>query len=121
MGGGSTPAVDHTLADKRVWDSSGRITSATWGQPVSDELDRNQSPRHRAAYILECGTWRATCRICGWSAADPQRRQAATLFRLHIRDSRTIDLTEPVAAERSEVRTWYPPYESSIVGRALAE
>jgi hypothetical protein len=51
---------------------------------------RNGRSTHRATYILECGTWRATCRECGWSTSDAQRRRAATLFRVHIQDAREI-------------------------------
>jgi hypothetical protein len=42
--------------------------------------------RHRATYILEMGVWRATCRACGYSVTDPRRRQAAAVFRNHIRE-----------------------------------
>lgn len=41
--------------------------------------------RHRADYILERGVWRARCRLCSWEVSDPTRRQAASLFRQHIR------------------------------------
>ncbi len=40
---------------------------------------------HRANYIFERGIWKATCRHCGWQASDEVRRQAALLFRGHIR------------------------------------
>jgi hypothetical protein len=53
---------------------------------------------HRADYILERGMWRAICRECGWQTSDAQRRQAATLFRAHIQD--TKDLIDIDAAER---------------------
>jgi hypothetical protein len=43
--------------------------------------------RHHASYIFERGVWRATCRLCGHTITDPGRRQAATLFRNHIRDA----------------------------------
>jgi hypothetical protein len=56
--------------------------------------------RHRATYILECGTWRATCRECGWSTADGQRRRAATLFRVHIQDARELNDSESVDESR---------------------
>jgi hypothetical protein len=49
--------------------------------------------RHRANYILEQGTWRATCQVCGHYVKDPLRRRAASLFRAHIRDTaQVIDL-----------------------------
>jgi hypothetical protein len=39
--------------------------------------------------------WRAICRECGWQTSDPQRRQAATMFRVHIQDVKElIDLAE---------------------------
>ncbi len=44
--------------------------------------------RHRASYILERGVWKARCRLCGCEVADPIRRQAAALFRQHIRVTR---------------------------------
>jgi hypothetical protein len=47
---------------------------------------------HRATYTLECGTWRATCRICGYQVKDAKRRQAASQFRLHIQ--RTYGVTD---------------------------
>jgi hypothetical protein len=45
--------------------------------------------RHRAVYTLERSVWKARCRICGCEVTDPDRRQAAALFRQHIRESRT--------------------------------
>ncbi len=42
---------------------------------------------HLANYILERGVWKATCRACGWQASDEVRRQAALLFRSHIRSA----------------------------------
>jgi hypothetical protein len=45
---------------------------------------------HRAAYTLECGTWRACCRICGYEVTDPDRRKAASQFRLHIQSTSSI-------------------------------
>jgi hypothetical protein len=47
---------------------------------------------HRAQYTLECGTWRATCRVCGWQATNPIRRQAATQFRFHIQATSAQDV-----------------------------
>jgi hypothetical protein len=47
---------------------------------------------HRAEYILERGTWSATCKGCGWRTADPSRRGAAALFRRHYRN--VADTTE---------------------------
>lgn len=63
------------------------------------EQQRKTAASHRASYILEFGTWKATCKTCGWTVRDPQRRQAASRFRLHIRDARLIDLTDPVGLE----------------------
>jgi hypothetical protein len=68
--------------------------------------------RHRADYILECGVWRARCRLCNWEVTDPVRRQAATLFRYHIRaaaslpsegDTQVIDLRTAPDRPPSEV------------------
>jgi hypothetical protein len=56
---------------------------------------------HRATYILEHGTWKARCRTCGWEVEHHMRRQAASLFRYHIKaarsaptDDETVDLRE---------------------------
>lgn len=58
-----------------------------------EQPDGRKSPgTHRATYILEFGTWKATCRTCGWTVRDAQRRQAASRFRMHIRDARLLDL-----------------------------
>lgn len=62
--------------------------------------DESRGQGHRASYILERGVWCATCRVCGWRTSDPQRRQAATLFRLHIQQSRVIDLDALAKASR---------------------
>lgn len=43
---------------------------------------------HRANYVLEQGTWRATCQVCGYYVTDPMRRRAASLFRTHIRGAK---------------------------------
>jgi hypothetical protein len=44
-------------------------------------------PTHlRATYSFELGTWKATCRACGWQVSDPNRRRAAARFRLHHKD-----------------------------------
>jgi hypothetical protein len=59
------------------------------------EPNRADGVRHRAAYTLNHGVWWATCRVCGWAVTDPQRRQAATFFRGHIRESRLIDRPDP--------------------------
>jgi hypothetical protein len=61
---------------------------------MSEQLGMDKPVSHRATYILEFGTWRATCRVCGYSVTSPQRRQAAAQFRGHIRDFRVIDLTD---------------------------
>jgi hypothetical protein len=47
----------------------------------------DQVARHRANYLLQQGVWRATCRVCGHRVDHPVRRQAASLFRNHIRDT----------------------------------
>jgi hypothetical protein len=44
--------------------------------------------RHRAEYLLERGVWKARCRLCAWETADPMRRQAMALFRLHIKEAK---------------------------------
>ena len=64
---------------------------------MADDLGRVENNRHRASYLLELGTWRATCKGCGWTATDRQRRQVAAIFRNHIRDARLIDLNELAA------------------------
>lgn len=50
---------------------------------------------HRAEYILERGTWRATCKGCGWRTADSSRRGAAALFRRHSRN--VVEMTATTA------------------------
>jgi hypothetical protein len=65
--------------------------------------------RHRATYILQRGVWLARCQACGWEVSDLQRRQASSVFRLHIQDSREqaeIDLRskERKATGHIEVR-----------------
>jgi hypothetical protein len=62
---------------------------------MPDELSQEPPARHLATYILELGTWRATCRVCGWTVSDHQRRQAAALFRMHIRASRETGAALP--------------------------
>ena len=51
--------------------------------------------RHLAHYVLERGTWRATCRLCGYSVKDPSRRRAAAIFRNHIRETLGILVNVP--------------------------
>ena len=60
---------------------------------------RKGAASHRASYLLEFGTWKAVCKTCGWTVRDPQRRQAASRFRMHIRDARIIDLGDPAGLE----------------------
>jgi len=43
--------------------------------------------RHRGVYVLDRGEWVATCRLCGFRVADPDRRQVASQFRTHIREA----------------------------------
>ena len=64
---------------------------------------------HRASYLLEFGTWKATCRTCGWTVRDAQRRQAASRFRMHIRDARLIDLSDPAGLEAGLVAMGIDP------------
>ena len=67
--------------------------------------------RHRAVYTLERSVWRARCRICSFETAAPARREAADLFRQHIRATRletaltnpsVIDLREATPLAKSE-------------------
>ena len=60
---------------------------------MSDQVQRVTGTAHRGTYILEFGVWRATCKECGWAVTDPQRRQAAALFRRHIRQSEIFGLS----------------------------
>jgi hypothetical protein len=74
------------------------------GREISEPVPR----RARANYLLERGTWRATCQICGWAATDPNKRRAVSVFRGHIVEGcpvATIDLTDsllsrPIALNR---------------------
>jgi hypothetical protein len=43
--------------------------------------------RHRGDYVLDRGEWVATCRLCGFKVSDLDRRQVASQFRTHIRES----------------------------------
>lgn len=54
----------------------------------------------RATYVLEHGTWTARCNTCHWEVRHPIRRQAASLFRYHIRAARSA----PAVAERVDLR-----------------
>jgi hypothetical protein len=45
--------------------------------------DGDPSNHLRATYSFELGTWKATCRACGWQISDANRRRAAARFRLH--------------------------------------
>jgi len=59
----------------------------------AEEKAQRRAHHVRAAYILERGAWRATCRDCGWHITDPSRRRAAALFRLHHKEAtEVIDL-----------------------------
>ena len=74
----------------------------------------------RAAYILERGAWRATCRDCGWHTTDPSRRRAAAMFRLHHKEATdVIDLRGASARPTSLVsknRLRLPAIEGSDIG-----
>jgi hypothetical protein len=59
---------------------------------MPEHVERHAGTRHRGTYILEFGLWKATCKECGWAVTDRQRRQAAALFRRHIRQSDIIAL-----------------------------
>ena len=69
-------------------------------------LPEDIKQRHRADYVLEQGTWRATCQVCGHFVTDPLRRRAASLFRAHIRDATAeiVDLTQSPAEREDHVR-----------------
>jgi len=69
------------------------VTVHTYG---SDD-DHDKVVPHHATYVLQCGVWRATCRVCKFEVSDQNRRQAAALFRHHVRDAKLgiIDLVEP--------------------------
>jgi hypothetical protein len=69
-------------------------------------LPEDIKQRHRADYILEQGTWRATCQVCGHFVTDPLRRRAASLFRAHIREAtaQIIDLTGGPVERDAQVR-----------------
>jgi len=47
---------------------------------------------HRASYILERGSWHATCQGCGWHTSSPKRQVAASVFRLHIQAMRAAGI-----------------------------
>jgi hypothetical protein len=47
---------------------------------------------HHASYLLQRGVWKATCRVCNFEVSDPDRRRASSMFRMHIRDVKTLDL-----------------------------
>jgi uncharacterized protein YjbI with pentapeptide repeats len=57
--------------------------------------------RHRGDYVLDRGEWVATCRRCGFRVSDSDRRQVASQFRTHIRESALSDaeLTDPLLAD----------------------
>ena len=48
--------------------------------------DGYSSSHLRATYSFELGTWKATCRACGWQVSDPNRRRAVSRYRLHHKD-----------------------------------
>jgi hypothetical protein len=54
---------------------------------------------HHATYLLIRGVWRATCRVCNFEVSDPDRRRASSMFRMHIRDVKTVDLRQPSGDE----------------------
>lgn len=56
--------------------------------PGVDLTAQDYATNHRGRYILERGTWRATCADCGWSVEGTTRRRAATIFRSHIQSMR---------------------------------
>jgi hypothetical protein len=66
---------------------------STKGHSLIQATGGPSATRHRGIYILERGTWKVTCRACGWQATDEVRRQTASMFRLHIQDSQVLDLT----------------------------
>ena len=51
---------------------------------------------HRGTYILERGTWRAVCRVCGWNVTDGNRRRAAAIFRQHLQDQLELERAQTV-------------------------
>jgi hypothetical protein len=64
--------------------------------------------RHRATYVLEHGTWRARCKVCGWEVQHEMRRHAAALFRYHIKDTRSAPEVPNVVDLRDLVATTGP-------------
>lgn len=50
---------------------------------LASAADGDPSNHLRATYSFELGTWKATCRACGWQISDANRRRAAARFRLH--------------------------------------
>ena len=73
---------------------------------------------HRAEYILERGTWSATCKGCGWKTADLSRRAAAALFRRH---SRTVAEMAEANAQIVESPTADTVQSESVTAQGAAE
>jgi ribosomal protein L34E len=69
--------------------------------PVIELPAQDCATNHRGRYILERGTWRATCADCGWSVEGTTRRRAATIFRSHIQSMRPSEPDPTRAARRS--------------------
>jgi hypothetical protein len=65
--------------------------------------------RHRGDYVLDRGEWVATCRLCGFKVTDIDRRQVASQFRTHIRDSLiAVELAaapRPASLRNTDLRT----------------
>jgi hypothetical protein len=61
-------------------------------------------PIHRANYTLELGVWHATCKVCGHGVSDPIRRQAAAIYRRHIRETSLAKASEPLPAGVIDLR-----------------
>jgi hypothetical protein len=49
--------------------------------------------RHHAVYTFERSVWKARCRLCGCEVSNPDRRQAAAMFRQHIRAARAGEIS----------------------------
>jgi len=67
---------------------------------VDEEVAQGRQA-HRAQYILERGTWRGTCRICGWQVTDGDRRRATAMFRQHCQEVKEAMIRASRSAERS--------------------
>ncbi len=62
---------------------------------VAVMADGDSSSHLRATYSFELGTWKATCRACGWQVSDPNRRRAVSRFRMHHKDLAAALQAEP--------------------------